>query len=191
MVTTREVQEWLHILGWPITVDGSFGEQTQRAIYDFQRGWAFYNLLIDGYCGPQTEQALREAVFNGGYASPHFKFIEFASKGNRWIKVNRHLIRGLEQVRERYGAFTPLSGYRDPLHNRSIGAVPNSQHVYGNASDIPASLGVKVPAVKRLGAFSGIGIKKATGVVLHLDVRHLGPNTTGGSVTNPTIWYYA
>lgn len=189
--TTEEIQQALKDLGWPIKVDGDYGETTQRAVTDFQRGFAFYNLLIDGHAGPQTCAALSGSLYLGGKASPHFTFREFASKGNHWIRTNRHLIRGLEQIRERYGPFSPVSGYRDPSYNHSIGSVPNSQHVYGNASDIPASLGVTLSAVKRLGAFSGLGIKRSNGRVIHVDVRHLGPNTTGGTVSNPTVWYYA
>jgi hypothetical protein len=45
-------------------------------------------------------------------------------------------------------------------------------------------------AVKRLERFSGIGIQRATGLVRHVDVRHIGPNTTGGSPSRPTIWFY-
>lgn len=189
--TTREVQQALHDLGWPIVVDGSYGEQTQAAVTDFQRGFAFYNLLNDGHAGPQTSAALSGALYLGGAASPHFRFTEFKSHGNGWIKVNRHLIRGLEQIRERYGPFTTPSGYRDPIYNRKIGSVANSQHIYGNAADIPRSLGLTLSGAKQFRAFSGIGISKRDGRVLHVDVRHLGPNTTRGSVTNPTIWYYA
>ena len=190
-MNTREVQEALRTIGWPITVDGSFGEATKQAVTDFQRGWAPYNLLIDGYAGPQTQEALKLCVWKDGLASPHFRFREFASKGNGWIRVNRHLIRGLELIRGRYGPFTPVSGYRDPIHNRKVGGAPNSQHVYGNAIDVPRSVGLSVPAVRNIGSFSGIGFRQSDGVVVHVDVRHLGPNTTGASVKNPTIWRYA
>jgi zinc D-Ala-D-Ala carboxypeptidase len=188
--TTRDVQQALKDLGWPIEVDGSFGERTKEAVTDFQRGFAFHNLLIDGYAGPQTRAALAGSLWLAGAASPHFKFREFKSKGNGWIKVNRHLIRGLELIRGRYGPFTPVSGYRDPLHNRKVGGAPNSQHVYGNAIDAPRSLGLTVPAVRNIGSFSGIGYRQSDGIVVHVDVRHLGPNTTGATVSNPTIWKY-
>lgn len=190
-MNTKEVQQALIDLGWPIVADGDFGAKTHEAVTDFQRGFAWYDLLIDGYAGEQTQNALKGCLYYGGFAGPHFKFREFKSKGNGWIKVNRHLIRGLIQVRERYGPFTPVSAYRDPAYNKKIGSVPNSQHLYGNAVDTPRELGLTVGAVKNFGAFSGIGISKRDGKVLHVDVRHLGPNTTGGSVQNPTIWYYA
>lgn len=190
-LSTREVQQILRDLGWPIGVDGSFGEQTHQAIKDFQRAFAWHDLLVDGYCGPQTEMALVKCVMEGGKASPHFKFSEFASKGNHWIKVNRHLIRGLELIRGRYGPVSIVSGYRDPVHNQKVGGAKNSQHLYGNACDIPRTLRLTAPAVKNIGSFSGIGIRKADGIVVHVDVRHMGPNTSGGTPKNPTIWYYA
>ena len=97
----------------------------------------------------------------------------------------------MEKIRERYGPFSPLSGYRDPLHNKSVGGASNSQHLYGNAADIPRELGLTVAAAKSFGAFSGLGINKSSGRVVHVDVRHLGPNTSGGTVQHPTVWYYS
>lgn len=190
-MNTREVQECLIKLGWPLKADGSFGEATHQAITDFQRGFAYHDLLVDGYCGPQTEFALVKSVMENGKASPHFTFREFASKGNGWIKVNRHLIRGLELIRNKYGPFSPISGYRDPLHNAKVGGARNSQHLYGNAADIPRTLRLTIPAAKNIGSFSGIGFRQSDGIVVHVDVRHMGPNTSGGTVRNPTIWKYA
>lgn len=189
-MNTKEVQQILRDLGWPVPVDGSFGDLTHQAITDFQRGFAYHDLLIDGYCGPQTELALVKSVMEGGKASPHFRFAEFKSKGNGWIKVNRHLIRGLELIRVRYGPVNVISGYRDPIHNTKVGGARNSQHVYGNAVDIPRTLGLTVPAARNIGSFSGIGFRQSDGRVVHVDVRHMGPNTTGGTPRNPTIWKY-
>jgi hypothetical protein len=44
------------------------------------------------------------------------------------------------------------------------------------------------PAVKALKRFSGIGYQAASGLVRHVDVRHVGPNTTKSSVRDPAIW---
>lgn len=190
-MTTRQVQEALRQIGWPLTVDGSFGPVTRQAVIDFQRGYTPVDLLIDGYAGPQTQTALNVTLFYGGHASEHFTFREFASKGNGWIKVHRELIRGLEEVRKRYGPVIIESGHRDILHNQREGGKPNSQHLYGNGSDIRESLGLTAPAAKSLKMFSGIGIKRSSGKVIHVDVRHVGPNTTRSSVFNPAVWYYA
>lgn len=187
-MNTKEVQEALKKLGWPIQVDGSFGERTRRAVRNFQRGFAFWNLLDDGSAGPNTHKALNYSVHHEGLCSPHFAFREFKSPGNGWIKLDRELVRGLEEYRDEIGGpVIVTSGYRDPAYNSSIGSPYNSQHVYGNAADVQPK--VKLKEVKRLRRFSGIGVVKHSGLVLHMDVRHRGPNTSGGTVLNPTVWF--
>ena len=42
----------------------------------------------------------------------------------------------LEPIRERYGAFTPNSGFRCQELNTAIGSSPNSQHIKGQAVDV-------------------------------------------------------
>jgi hypothetical protein len=187
-LSTKDVQNRLRTLGFPLVADGSYGPITHQAVSDFQRGFAYYNLLIDGYAGPQTWAALDYAVGHNGHASPHFKFSEFKSHGNGWIKVNRVLIHGLEVYRQRYGPTSIVSGYRDPLYNQKIGGAKSSQHMYGNASDLRPIASIN--AVRNLKVFSGIGYEHATGLVAHVDVRHDGPRTTPGTPTNPTIWVY-
>src|SRR4029453_7948344 len=46
-MTTREVQKALKELGWPLKVDGAWGQETYSAVEDFQPGVAFRELLID------------------------------------------------------------------------------------------------------------------------------------------------
>ena len=189
-MTTREVQQALKKLGWPLRVDGAWGRETFAAVKDFQRGFAYWRLLVDGFAGVKTQDALRKSVRQRCSCSPNFNFTEFKSKGDGWIKVSRELVLGLEEYRELVGGpVSVISGYRDPQRNASIpGASKNSQHLYGNAADIAP---VKTVAeVKRLGRFSGIGYQGASGLVRHVDVRHVGPNSTGNSVADPAIWVY-
>jgi lysozyme len=189
-MTTREVQKALKKIGWPLKVDGAWGENTFSAVRDFQRGFAFWKLLVDGHAGPKTREALEASVEQGGKCSPNFAFKEFKSSGNGWIKVSRALVRGLEDYRELVGRpVLIVSGYRDPQKNASIpGAAKNSQHMYGNAADLePLKPTAAVKALKR---FSGIGYQGSSGLVRHVDVRHVGPNTTGSSVRDPAIWIY-
>jgi hypothetical protein len=187
-MTTKEVQEALRKLGWPIKADGSFGEHTFRAVKNFQRGFAFWDLIADGAAGERTQRALKYSVLHGGLCSPHFAYREFKSPGNGWIKVDRELARGLEEYRDEVGnPVIVTSGYRDPKYNASIGSPYNSQHVYGNAADVDPTL--KLGEVKRLKRFSGIGVVKSSGKVIHMDVRHRGPNTSGGTIHNPTVWF--
>jgi lysozyme len=189
-MSTRDVQKALKTLGWPIAVDGSWGDDTFKAAKDFQRGFAFWQLLVDGHAGPKTQEALKASLDQGGACSPHFTFKEFKSTGNGWIKVNRALVLGLEDYRELVGgAVSIVSGFRDPTRNAGTpGAAKNSQHMYGNAADLDP---VKpTAAVRALRRFSGIGYQGASGLVRHVDVRHTGPNTTKSSVRDPAIWIY-
>ena len=188
-LSIKDIQEILKELGWPLKVDGEMGKETFSAIKDFQRGFAWWDLLIDGNAGIKTKEALRYSSENDGNCSLHFKFTEFKSKGIGWIKVHRSLVRGLEEVRDKVGPLTVRSGYRDPAHNTKVGGAASSQHLHGNACDPDKDLPLDV--VKGARRFSGIGIRRADNKVRHVDVRHEGPNTTGGTPQNPTIWFYA
>lgn len=120
----------------PLPADAT-AKHFHEAVADFQKAFAWWNLLIDGYVGPKTERALLYCVRHQGRISPHFKLAEFESKGNTdfTIKCHRQLVRGLEEYRDTVGPVSVLSGYRDPAHNDSVGGAGNSQHLYGNASD--------------------------------------------------------
>lgn len=52
----------------------------------------------------------------------------------------------LEPVRERFGPFTPSSGYRSLILNRLVGSSDTSQHVAGEAADfeIPGVANIEV-----------------------------------------------
>ena len=58
----------------------------------------------------------------------------------------------LDPVRERYGKPIKVnSGYRCLIHNRTVGGVPGSQHVKGEAADIaPAGLQFTAYGLKEL-----------------------------------------
>ncbi len=187
---TIDVVETLEQIGFPLPHHPS-AKIRHEAIADFQRGFAFWQLTVDGYAGPKTRRALAYSRRHEGRCSPHFRYREFASKGSKdhTIKLSRALVLGLEELRDHVGPIAVDSGYRDPDHNEYVGGAGNSQHLYGNAIDPRPDL--PLAAVKRVQRFSGIGIVKASGRVAHLDVRHVGPNTTGGTPTNPTIWFYA
>jgi len=183
------IQRALVVCGWPIDADGKVGPQTRRAIADYQRGNALVALDDDGVAGSLTQAALAASVDDGGRCSGHFAYREFASAGDGWIRVNAALVWGLDRYRDAIGGpVRPISGYRDPAHNASVGGASNSQHLYGNACDLPQQM--SLDDVVALGAFSGIGVVRSNGLAAHVDVRHTGPNTTGASLADPTIWYY-
>lgn len=188
-MTTREVQQALSNLGWPISVDGAYGPQTRGAVMEFQNGFGFWNLLVDGLAGPQTHHALPHSLANGGRCSEFFVFREFKSKGNGWIKVHRELARALDVYRRHYGPTRIVSGYRDPAHNQAVGGARNSQHLYGSAADLEPRGSLN--AVRNLRRFSGIGVQRSSGLVRHVDLRGIaGPATTPGTPSSPTVWWY-
>ena len=123
-------------------------------------------------------------------AQEHRDYCDLVCEGGGWITVSRELILGLEDYRELVGKpVSVVSGYRDPQKNASIpGAAKNSQHMYGNSVDlVPVKPTAAVRALKR---FSGIGSQGASDLARHVDVRHVGPNTTKSSVRDPAIWIY-
>lgn len=55
-----EMQNDLMSLGFTVTPDGSYGNETYKAVKDFQYTWG--SLSIDGVVGSQTAAAIKEAV---------------------------------------------------------------------------------------------------------------------------------
>lgn len=94
--------------------------------------------------------------------------------------MNEVLIRKLDKMRELLGL--PLivnSGYRCPVHNKNVGGVSNSQHLFGNAADVKAYRGRQLVGAEELAALAvkvgmdGCG-KYSWGV--HVDCRDNGKN---------------
>lgn len=186
-ISPVELQRALRLLGWPIRVDGVIGAQTTAAVRDFQRGFAFSTLVAAGGVGPRTRAALRLAIRRGGRCSQHFTFRSFRSPGNGWIKLDRALARALEVYRAALGEpVVVLSGHRDAAFNRAHGGRRDSQHVHGTAADVEPALAVE--QVRALRVFSGIGYDPASGLVRHLDVRHVGPAPGGATVARPAVF---
>jgi zinc D-Ala-D-Ala carboxypeptidase len=187
-MNAHDIQQSLVNIGWPLRVDGNLGPLSQQAIRDFQVSWNGSSwLAVDGYAGPQTQQALFLAVWTGGLLSPHFRAREFACKHCGWIKTHRVLLAGLERIRPA-GGLSVVSGYRCPTHNRDIGGATNSQHIYGTAADIPPIY--TLSQVRNMRLFSGIEYRR-DGRVYHVDVRADGPNnTTGSSNSNPSVFLW-
>ena len=158
-----------------------------QAIKDFQRGFLgdppVKPLLGDGLVGPKTAAALRFSAEHNGRCSAHFRFVEFASSHTGKIRTHRELVAGLEKLRAHIGRpIGVLSGFRDFDLGASM-----SQHKFGNAID-PTETLPHFNEVAALKVFSGIGHFAQNGLVRHVDVRHVGPNTTGGTKARPTIF---
>ena len=137
-------------------------------------------LVVDGVLGPATHAAHAKCAKSGGYTSPHFRFSEFRTKNpslllgpaNPVIRLNRDLVMVLEVLRAVYGPISVISGFRDTLWNRLVGGARNSQHLFGNACDMAASLGIKPYAAWSAG---GRGLGQIGGgdggTIVHVDVR--------------------
>lgn len=179
-LSTKDVQTLLKQIGFPLKVDGKRGTETSQAIKDFQRGYLgappVAPLLQDGLVGPKTEKALRDSATHNGRCSAHFTFKEFASSHTGKIRTHRELVLGLEKLRAHIGRpIGVLSGFRDFNLGASM-----SQHKFGNAID-PTEPLATVEEVAALKVFSGIGHSPGSNKVRHVDVRHVGPNTTPGA----------
>ncbi len=187
-MSTKEVQTLLKQIGFPIKVDGVRGGKTVQAIKAFQRGYVgappVNPLVQDGLVGPKTEKALRASAAKNGLCSEHFRFKEFASSHTGAIRTHRELVIGLEKLRAHIGRpIGVLSGFRDFNLGASM-----SQHKFGNAMDPTEPLST-VQEVAALKVFSGIGHSPGSDRVRHVDVRHVGPNTTpGASKSRPEIF---
>lgn len=56
----QEMQNDLYSLGFSISIDGAYGNETKGAVKSFQFTWG--SLIIDGVVGSQTAAAIKEAV---------------------------------------------------------------------------------------------------------------------------------
>lgn len=197
--TVAEAQHLLNTNGFPVgTVDGIVGKQTRAGTRRFQQAYAWEPLLITGQLDGPTLIALTHLP----QLSAHYDTVELRSKGNHDCYIRREQLWGMEALRQYTGQpIFPISGYRDPAHNRRIGGASISLHTYaekkklrpgyqlgGTAVDLSRNLGLKLNEVIDLGLFSGIGYLQRTKRVTHVDVRHLVGR--GHSPANPQTWKY-
>ena len=102
----------------------------------------------------------------------NFKVREFAcNDGSDEILIDGNLVRYLQRERELYGATSITSGYRTPEYNAKIGGVPNSQHVYGKASDTICKNGSPLEVAMTAEAMGMGGIGLYSGFT-HIDTRN-------------------
>ena len=181
----KKLQGGLAKIGWPLSVDGFLGPLSCRAIADFQVGYTFANLPVDGNPDPLTRLAIESCATNDGLASDHFRFAEFRTAGhgglgpdNRVIRVERKLLKALERYRSHLGRPVHIAaGYRSIGYNNKIGARSDSEHVKGLAVHVEKPA-LEADEVKSLDAFTSIGHRR--GLAVHLGVGALA--TTGPRV---------
>lgn len=200
-----QIQKTLNHYGFPAgPVDGYNGPKTAHGTRAFQAAFAggrsgLAELHVDGIPGPLTARALHEAP----WLAPHFQVAEVQSRGDRTTYVRRELLVALEELREVIRRPLVLrSAYRDPAHNRRVGGARWSVHMWGLAADLAATNRVTLAQARKVGAFSGIGTRESSGIVMHVDLRHLigrvttyAPDTpdwpgTSRTPANPARWTY-
>ena len=117
------------------------------------------------------------------YLTKHFRVKEFAcADGTDAVFIAHNLPRVCEYIRMRCGkGITVNSGYRTPSHNKKVGGVDDSQHLYGTAADLAKPTGVtpaKMASYAReiMPDWGGVGIYSWG---IHVDVREKKSDWTG------------
>lgn len=104
----------------------------------------------------------------------NFRVKEFAcADGSDPIFISPELVSVLQNIRAHFGKpVTITSAYRTPAHNKKVGGVADSMHLYGAAADIKVKdispEQVAQYAEKLLTGKGGIGVYKT---FVHIDVR--------------------
>ena len=126
---------------------------------------------VNGNAAEYSRAADGEKFFTIDGRQCNFQVKEFACHdGTDQIFIDRDLVIALQKVRDKFGATTINSGYRTPAYNAKVGGVPDSQHVYGKASDTvsrgssPLELAMFAEAL----GLGGIGLYSS---FTHIDTR--------------------
>lgn len=154
-MTAKQKQALLSYIGYyDGPLDGLWGEKSQRATIDFQRGY-MAQTDVDGIFGAATEKRILEVVATGEQpkesvnadTSDWWKDIRYFTRaefrctcprcGGFPVEPEETLVRLADQVREHFGApATVSSGVRCQAHNDELdGSAKNSYHVKGKAMD--------------------------------------------------------
>ena len=106
--------------------------------------------------------------------STNFKVREFScADGSDPIFISPELVSVLQNIRTHFGKpVTITSAYRTPTHNKKVGGVNDSMHLYGAAADIKIKditpHQVAQYAEKLLTGKGGIGVYNS---FVHIDIR--------------------
>lgn len=170
-----------------LSFDGSAHGECVRLYQEAFAGASFKEWLEpDGICGPKTLATIERW---GWHLSRHFTGREFRDRREGKTIVSRHLVFGLNILRDRFGApIRIISGYRTARSNEAVGGAKRSYHMYGLAADVSPHQDLAM--VLKLRVFSGIGTYPRSGVG-HVDVRHAAPEFgSGATVDRPARWSY-
>lgn len=175
----------IRVAGWvgyndAMSLDGSYGPQTTRAVTNFQRA---YGLTADGIAGPATFAKIY-ALQDADCTPAHFTVAEASYNCGRGFTgtaaQKQNIIRALwkaEALRHQLGD-KPLrvtSGFRDYTCNKSVGGASNSRHLTGNALDlVPTSgTGITMCGIARQARYAGWSFILGPGYPDHNDHVHL------------------
>ncbi len=128
----KDIQAKLNNYGYGLAVDGLVGTNTINAINDFQRK---NGLVVDAMVGKNTMAKLNTSV---SYKCKYFEDKEFTCKCGCGTNKQKNGIKKIaDDIRGHFGKPAYInSGTRCSKHNKNVGGVSNSQHLYGNAIDI-------------------------------------------------------
>ena len=184
-MTLKQKQALLAYLGfYDGPLDGVWGEKSQRATSDFQRGYMEQE-DVDGIFGVKTERRILEVIATGEEPVVkenltaladwwkdirYFKREEFRCTCGRCggfpVEPQEKMVRTVDEIRHRLGVPVSIvdaggSGIRCPEHNAEVGGVANSEHLYGRAADLHSAASpakMKAVAEEVLGNTGGIGL---------------------------------
>jgi hypothetical protein len=190
-MTQKQKQALLAYLGYyDGTLDGLWGEKSQRATIDFQRAY-MEQTAVDGIFGAETEKRILEVVASGenpiaDKMSPtadwwkdirYFTRAEFRCPcgkcGGFPVEPDEKLVRTVDAIRAKLGKpITINSGVRCQEHNDELpGSAKNSYHVRGMAADLHCNTAtpveMKAAAEAVMGKTGGIGLYQWG---IHVDV---------------------
>lgn len=103
--------------------------------------------------------------------SKNFTYQEFRCKHCNKLRIDMNLVYKLEELRKLIGnkKIYVTSGYRCPLHNKAVGGVKNSQHLYGRAADIYVKE-ISIEQLYQKAKKIGFGYVKKYPKMIHVDI---------------------
>lgn len=134
----KDIQSLLNKFRYNLKVDGIVGDLTINAIKDFQRK---NGLTIDGIIGIKTFEKLGRYIDNNISISwdniKYFKKSEFICQcGCNLNNIDIKLVKILDDIRQKFNSsLVVTSGCRCYNHNKKVGGVQGSRHVFGKAAD--------------------------------------------------------
>lgn len=132
LTNIKAIQVKLNSHGYNLAVDGLAGNSTENAVADFQ---SKNGLVVDKIVGNATMNKLNETPSH--YECKYFKDSEFACPCCGLNLQKDGIKRIADEIREHFGQPAIItSGTRCAKHNKEVGGVSNSWHLYGNAIDL-------------------------------------------------------